>query len=98
MCRREAVRCLGLLSMILNSNEADAVASSQRLALLRTALAFDSVPAVREVAAEAVSDLALSRCMSCLHPPFRLYLLDYRSAEAFQPSNLDTPPSWCYVP
>ena len=61
-CRREAARCLGLLSMLPGDNEADAVASSQRLALLRTALAFDSAPAVREAAAEALCDLALLRC------------------------------------
>lgn len=61
-CRREAIRCLGLFSMLLGNDDADAVASSQRLALLRTALALDSAPAVREAAAEAVCDLALLRC------------------------------------
>lgn len=60
--RREAVRCLGLFSMLPGGMDADAVASSQHLALLRTALAFDSAPEVREVAAQAVCDLALLRC------------------------------------
>ena len=42
------------------------MASSQRLALLRTALAFDGASAVREIAAQAICDLALSRCI-CPH-------------------------------
>jgi len=48
--------------MLAGGMEADGVASSQRLALLRTALAFDSAPQVREIAAQAVCDLALLRC------------------------------------
>ena len=63
------MRCLGLISMLPGGSEADAAASSQRLALLRTALAFDSSPVVRGAAAEAVCDLALSRCDCCPPPP-----------------------------
>lgn len=60
-CREEAVRCLGLLGLLPGSTEAEA-SSSQRLALLRTALSFDSAPQVQEMAAQALCDLALLRC------------------------------------
>lgn len=64
-CRVEAVRCLGLFSMLPGAMDADAIASSQRLALLRTALAFDSADSVKEMAARALCDLALVRCILC---------------------------------
>ena len=60
-CRKEAVRCLGLLGLLPGSAKGEA-ACSQRLALLRTALAVDSAPCVQEVAAQALCDLALLRC------------------------------------
>ena len=62
-CRVEAVRCLGLFSMLPGAMDVNAVASSQRLALLRTALAFDSAAPVKEMAARALCDLALVRCI-----------------------------------
>ena len=58
------MRCLGLLGLLPGSTEAEA-ASIQRLALLRTALSFDSAPQVREMAAQALCDLALLRCSFC---------------------------------
>lgn len=63
-CRKEAVGCLGLLGLLPGSTEAEAVCS-QRLALLRTALIFDSAPQVQEIAAQALCDLVLIRCCSC---------------------------------
>ena len=63
-CRKEAVRCLGLLGLLPGSTEAEAV-RSQRLALLRSALLFDSALVVQETAAQALCDLALTRCPSC---------------------------------
>ena len=64
-CRMEAVRCLGLFSMLPSAMDADGVASSQRLALLRTALAFDCAAPVKQMAAQALCDLALIRCSLC---------------------------------
>jgi hypothetical protein len=60
-CRVEAVRCLGLFSMLPSAADADAVASSQNLALLRTALASDCAGPVKEMAAQALCDMALVR-------------------------------------
>ncbi len=53
--------------MLAGGMEADGVASSQRLALLRTALVFDSAPQVQEIAAQAVCDLALLRCSTHIY-------------------------------
>ena len=65
VCRAEAVRCLGLYSMLPDSpgeSPVEAVAASRRVSLLRTALVFDPAPAVQEAAAQALCDLALLRC------------------------------------
>ena len=56
------MRCLGLFSLLPGGVAAEAAAPSQRLALLRTALAFDGAAAVQDVAAQALCDLALIRC------------------------------------
>ena len=64
-CRVEAVRCLGLFSMLPSAMDTGGVASSQRLALLRTALAFDCAAPVKQMAAQALCDLALIRYILC---------------------------------
>ena len=58
------MRCLGLFGLLPGSTGAE-VLCSQRLALLRTALSFDSAPQVQEMAAQALCDLALLRCSLC---------------------------------
>ena len=74
-CRAEAVRCLGLYSMLPDTQSAtsaespmEAVAASQRVAMLRTAFVFDPALAVQEAAAKALCDLALLRhAHMCYH-------------------------------
>ena len=76
--RAEAVRCLGLYSMLpeaaqastLGDSPMEAVAVSQRVAMLRTALVFDPEPAVQEAAAKALCDLALLRHAPCAPHPY----------------------------